>query len=161
MAKTKAKKKSETKGKRISLATKTQEAASTKAGLHKEIVNHDGLAQDASYQRGRTNAGIRIDEHAGAKELDIQDAVQVLKISEYDVNKKRRAEAVAYITGKLGTLKKGDVVMWLGRTRDTKSGNVNKCAKYFFSNAKSMVSGIACTQLNYFSITSAETKTEG
>jgi len=161
MAKTKkAKKKSETKGKRISLATRTREAATTKAGLHREIVNHDGLDQGDSYKRGQTNHGLRLDEHPDAKVLDINDAVQALGISQYDVNKKRRQEVVAYIAGQLGKLKKGDVVAWAGRNGDTKSGNVNKCAKYFFSNAKSSVSGQKCEATNYFAITSAETKVE-
>ena len=139
------------KGVRISIAQKTQEAAKTKAGLHKEVVAHFNLPQEADYHRTATNTGLRREEHS-VKMLNIHEAVKALNIDTYDENKKRRAEVVAFIKSKLGSLKKGDVVAWLGRNRDTKAGSVNECAKYFFSNAKSAVNGIECKELNYFSI---------
>lgn len=161
MAKTTKSKSGKAKGVRVPIAQKTQEAASTKAGLYREINSHYNLPLDASYKRKKTNEGIRVEDHDSAITLDIDAAAQDLGISKYDSNKKRRAEAVEFIEKSLGRkMRKGDTFKWKGRASDTKSGNSNRCAKYFFSNAKSKVSGEACEKWNYFAVTSAETDYE-
>lgn len=158
----KAQKKAEKKAVRISLAQSTNTKASrSESGLASEIKNHYNLEQGASYKRGRTNDGIRRTEHdSRAQTLDTAKACQTLKVDEYDTNKKRRQETIEYIKSELGAIKAGTVIRWKGRNNDTKAGNLNTCAKYFFSNVKSSAK-MDCQAWNFFTLTSTSEKAEG
>ena len=161
MAKAK-KAKAEKKSSGSSLKNETAKKCEKKSGLYNSIVNHYELPQEAGYARTQTNKGMRAEAHPDAVFLDIKECGQALNISEYDSNIKHRSEAISFIKGKLGrNMRKGDVFAWAGRKGDSKSGNANRAAKYFYSASKSLVSKETCEALCYFAVTSAETAVEG
>ena len=148
-------------GKRISIAEKTATACTSKNGLAKEIKEHYNLDLTASHRRQATNKGIREEDHGNkARTLDITKARKALDVDQYDDNRKKRQATIDYINNEMKGLKAGDVIRWKGRNRDTKAGNKNTLAKYFFSNVKSSCT-MDCTEWNYFTLTSTAETEEG
>jgi len=152
---------------RISLAQQTADKAKkSKTGFSSEVQESYNLYQQegSSYRKSAKNRGIHLaDSETEGKHcitLDSFKACQEMNVTEYDSPKKRRGEAIDYIKKTLGKkLKAGTVIRWKGRNSDNKAGNLNTCAKYFFSNVKSTCTQ-DCKTWNHFALTSLSEKPE-